>query len=765
MSELKDSQECPQPNSIFYLPVNPPPELISSHSSLQMSMKDNQFEKDFLKDRILPLLFNRKSATLFRAASNALKSRDTSVEKLQSEFESTDKKDEEFWENVSDILSEAYDVSIKDFSETGFEDFIENLIHVRFEKEFKLNDIRKFTKETDPENFLTEIDTGDNIVLSNDSASRVIFVGTKSSREYIEPLQPEEEEYFPPLLLELKEDKNEIRLSGNKSQRNEFVFATRKFDNIVLQDEEPESYDKLDIDPKFIQKLKTNDCFIRDISISGFSSDISLSVSSGSGVIEVQEFVDYDLLVQDKKDVLSIDKCKFVYLSEDEDILFNLNFQTFSGNIDNREFMKISLEMQESSQEIRDEIEELLGNYGIDVYEPYHKPPAYYFNKLLTTNRNYREKYLDSLEQIDSETGLKQITNNDIIMTDSDEDYIPLNKDILLEQLQNILSDAAEVDVIIGGRQHRITNVEDADENRIHLQLKSYSDDSDDSHRRFYRVIIPFRARPDKFEKIYNVILSNINYHKLMTADSSEEVVKYIIRATQRKIRYHQEMLVEKEARRSARILEDYYPAPKQFRETQDTDQKAGYEIEDHLNVVMRYLFRNYLPGGGKNESDGVLQLEGEQYLVDSKQSKEIAQTQLSKAKEDLSDTSQGSLGGSERLIFIISKELLYSNTKKGSLNKEARKRVERGNDYSFHFVSVEFVFELYDVFTENINLISGNPDLQREIFTSIRSTIDDSQFTENCVELDEKEDDCIGTIRQLIDDAEYMPEDRFQYF
>lgn len=728
-------------------------------------MNDDQFEKVFLKDRILPLLFNRKSATLFRSASNALESHDTSVEDLQSDYDSVNRKDREFWETIADILSDAYDASISDFSKTNFEEFIENLIHARFEKEFRLNDIRKLGEETDIDGFLTEIDSGDNIVLTCGSAPRIIFVGSKSSREYIQPLQPREEEYFPPLLLEVKKDNNEIRLSGNKSQRNQFVFATRNLDNIVLQDEEPESYDRLDIDPQFIQKLRGNDCFLRNISISGAGSDISLSVSSGDGVIEVQEFVDYDLLIQEKEDILSIDRCEFVYVSEDEDISFNLNFQTFARNIDNREFMKISLEIQESSQEIRDSIEDLLENYGIEVYEPYHKPPAYYFNKLLTTNRNYREKYLGSLEQVNSETGLSEITENSIIMTDSDEDYIPLDKEALVQKIHDILSDAAKVDVEIGGRQHRIANVEDAEENRIYLQLKSYSDDSKDGHRRFYRVTIPFRARPDKFEKIYNVILSNANYHKIMTANSSEEVVKYIVRAARRKIKYQQEMLVEKEARRSAKILEDYYPAPKQFRETQDTDQKAGYEIEDHLNVVMRYLFRNYLPGGGKNEADGILQLEGGQYLIDSKQSKEIAQTQVSKAKEDLDDSGQGTLDGSEQLIFIISKELLLSNTEDGSLNRKARTRIERGNDYSFHFMSVELVYKLYDVFTENINIISGNPDLQREIFTSIRSTIDGSQFIEDCKELKRSEEDCVGEIRRLIDDAEYMPEDRLRYF
>ncbi|MBX0296993.1 hypothetical protein [Haloarcula nitratireducens] len=729
-------------------------------------MKDEQFEQRFLTDRILPLLFNRKSATIFRSARNALESHDTSVSELQEQYTSTYREDNEFWEDVADILSDAYDVTFSDFSDVGFEEFVTELINARFDKEFRLSDIRKLDDETDIDEFLLDIDMGENIVLNSESCNpRIIYVGEKNSREYIEPLQPTEEEYYPPLLLEVNKDDDEIRLSGNKSQRNRFVHTAHDLDTIVLQDEEPEAYDKLDIDPHFIQQLKSHDFFLRDISISGGSSDISLSVSSGEGVIAVQEFVDYDLLIRNKLDLLAVNKCKFVYVTEENDIEFELNFQTFSRTSDNREFIKISLEVSESDPSIRDTIEDVLSRYGIDVYEPYHKPASYYFNKMLTTNRNHRKKYLKSLQEMDVGASVDEILNDGIIDMSSDESYIPLDKEALIKKTHSVLSESAGVDIEANGRQHRIADVEDPDENRIHLVLKSYSDNADDDHRRFYRVIIPFRARPDKFEKIYNVVLSQINYHKILTSESEEEVVKYIVGETRKIIRYHQEMLIEKEARRSAKILEEYYPEPEEFRESQDTKQKAGYEIEDHLNVVLRYLFRDYLSGGGKNEPDGTLQLEGDSYLVDSKQSEKVEKIQLTKSKEDLEESENSTYSGSKHMIFIISKELLLSNTKSGSLNWKARQRVEKGTEFSFHFISVEIVCALYDLFSEHTNIISSSSELQNEIFFTIQSMIDESQFAEDCEDLSSSENKHIGKIRRAVDNVDYMPEDRHRYF
>jgi len=729
-------------------------------------MRGDHLKKTFLKERILPLLFNKKSATIFRSARNALESHDTTVNGLQEQYDSTSKTDDNFWESVADIISDAYDVSFSDFSEIEFEDFMRELLDARFDKEFRVNDIRKLDVGTAIDDFLSEINEGDNIVLnSDDSDPRIIYVGEKNSREYVEPLRPTEEEYYPPLLLEINEDDDEIRLSGNKTQRNRFVYATHDYDNIVLQDEEPDSYDDLDIDPLFVQKLKSHDMFLRAIRISGGNSNISLSVSSGEGVIEVQEFVDYDLLIQNKQDLLAVDKCKFIYVTEEEDVEFELNFQTFSRTSDNQEFIKISLEVAETEQETRETIEDILERYGIEVYEPYHKPPSYYFNKILTTHKNYRQKYYDSLQNIKSSTEIDKLVDKNIINPDSEEKHIPLNKETLMKEIHSILSDATGEDIEIGGRQHRIADIEEPEESRIQLTVKSYSDDAEDSHRRFYTVIIPFRARPDKFEKIYNIILTQVNYHQILTSESHTDVVRYIVRATQRKLRYQQEMLVEKEARRSVKILQDYYPEPEQFRESYDSKQQAGYDIEDHVNVVLRYLFRDYIHEGGKNEADGRLKLKNNHYLIDSKQSESIPQTQLTKSKQDLEDSGSNVFIESERMVFVVSKELLFSNTESGSLNKDARERIERDTDFSFHFISVEAISTLYDIFSENTNIISSNSKAYGEILSHVQSMIDESQFSEDCEDLTENEDEYIAKIRRTIDDSDYIPEDRYRYF
>jgi hypothetical protein len=733
-------------------------------------MRDDQLEKEFLRDRILPLLFSSKSATTFVAARNTFDEHETSIDSLQESYDSRERENEEFWTEVAEIVSDAYDSEVPDFSEEDFREFVKKLIVIRFDKEFRKNDVKKFEDGTDVESFLDEIAGGNDLLLEDEESNpRVIYVGERTSREYVEPLQPTDAEFYPPMLIEVDSENSEIHLSGDRDQRNRFVRETTDRDSIDLQDEEPEAYEELEIEPGFIQKLKDHDIFLKNIRIMGGSSDISLSVASGDGAIDVQDFVDYDLLLQDKQDIMSLSKCEFLYVlgEDEEDIEFKLNFQTFKRVDTNLEFIKIALELSAEDESAREEIEEIIKNYGVEVYKPYYKPSSYYFNKIIKTNSNYRDKYLSPLEEMGGDDELKILLDEDIIDTEIDGENISLNKEVLVEAIQSKLDEAERVDVELDGRQHRIAHVEDYENNRLAIILKSYSDDPEDDHRRFYRVVIPFRARPKKFEKIYNIVLSRArtNYHEILTSESEREVVEYLVRAAQRHIKYHQHMLIEKEARRSVKILKDYFPDPEGFRERYDSAAKAGDVIEDHLNVVLRYLFRDYLYGGGKNEPDGALQLQGQYYLLDSKQISSIPQNQLNKASKDLDNSKYSDLVESDSMIFLISKELLLSDTESGSLNPDARDRVSREEDTTFHFVCVEAICELYEIFSENSNILSSNNNVRDDVFSNIKDMVEESRFADDCEELTENEERYLGEIRQRIDSADYMPEDRERYF
>ncbi|SNR43195.1 hypothetical protein [Halorubrum vacuolatum] len=728
-------------------------------------MRDEQVEKEFLQQSVLPLLFSSKSANTFVSARNAFKDHGTSIESLQERYDSLSKDDEDFWTDVAEIISDAYDADVPDFSEEEFRDYIKKLLKIRFDKEFRKNDVKKLEDDTDIDSFLSEIAGGNDLVLEDDDSNpRIIYVGERTSREYVEPLQPIDAEFYPPLLIEVDSESGEIQLSGDRDQRNRFVKETSEHDTISLQDEEPEAYDELEIRPDFIQNLKDHDIFLKNIKISGGGSDISMSVASGDGAIDVQDFVDYDLLLQNKQDILSLSSCEFVYITENEDIDFKLNFQTFRRIETNQEFIKIALELPTDHESSREDLEDILEHYGVEVYEPYYKPSAYYFNKLLTTNSNYRSKYLAPLEEMENNNDLDILTDGGIINEDNEEDKITLDKETLASAIQNQLEEAERVDIEINGRQHRIAELEGYEDSRLALVLKSYSDDAEDAHRRFYRVIIPFRARPDNFEKIYNIILSRIDYHKILTSQSEEEVVEYIVRAAQRQAKYHQKMLVEKEARRSAKILSDYLQSPEEFRDRYERPAEAGYVVEDHLNVLFRYLFRDYLYAGGKNEPDGALQLRNKYYLVDSKQRSDLPQSQLIKANQDLVDSKYSDLVESDSMIFVISKELLLSNTESGSLNPDARERVAGDEDASFHFLSVETVYKIYEIFSENTHILSSTNDVREDVFSEIKAMIEESKLSDNCLELEENEENHLGNIRRIIDREDYIPEDRNRY-
>jgi len=360
---------------------------------------------------------------------------------------------------------------------------------------------------------------------------------------------------------------------------------------------------------------------------------------------------------------------------------------------------------------------------------------------------------------------LSLLLDSGIITADNDDEDIKMDKSVLVGEIKEKLEEAERVDIDIGGRQHRIAEIEGYEDNRLYLVLKSYSDDSNDNHRSFYRIIIPFRAQPDKFEKIYNIVLTRINYHEILTSDSPQDVVEYIVRAARRQMRFHQRMLLEKEARRSVNILNDYHPNPEEFREAFDSEAQAGYEIEDQLNVVFRYLFRDYLPGGGSDEPDGGLQLQDEYYLVDSKQAKTFHKAYYRQSNHDIKNSKYNDLVESDRMIYVISKQLLLSETKSGSLNSDARERVLRDEDSKFHYMSVEAVCGLYGIFSEHNNILRSSHDVRDDVFSIISEMIKRSEMIEDCDQLTKIENTQLGEIRRRIDRVEYIPEDEYRYF
>lgn len=729
-------------------------------------MKAEQLEKGYLRERIIPLLFSTKNAKIFRSARTTLKSYDTSIEDLQNKYRGVDKKDKDFWLELSELVAQSYDKEQPTFSKENFRKFIKELLTIRFEKGFRKNDVRKLEDSTDIDGFLEEIEGGNNLILQDEEGPKLIYAGKRATREYTEPLMPRDEEFYPPILIEIDKDNYQLLLSGDKSQRNRFVHRTTEIDEIKLQDEEPEAYEELEIDPGFISQLKSHDIFLKKISISG-SDSISLKVSSGEeNAIEIQDFVDYDLLLQDKQDILELNKCEFIYVTEDEDVEFKLNFQTFKRTEGSEEFLKIALEIPDEYNEYREDIEGILKDHGIEVYEPYYKPASYYFNKLLTTNANYRSQYLEPLKEMSENDDLEILVDNNII--EVGDDSVNLDKDKLIQKVKKILKQAEKKDIELKGREYRIARIEEIKDNKVDLVLKSYSDDVEDEHRRFYRISIPFRARPDKFDKIFNVILSRINFHQIMTADESEEIVEYIVKAAKRQIKYHQELIVKKEARRSLKILESYQKEPQEYRERFKQASVAGYEIQDHINVLLRHIFGNYIAAGGANVADGALTINGKSFLVDSKQSDKISQSpDLTKGKQDLEESELVDMVDTDSLIFVVSKDLLKTNTESGSLNPDARDRVSRGSDVEFLFLSVDAIIQIYEIFSEYSTILGSNQKAREKAFDRIKELIDKSKYQEDVEELAEIEEECLGKLRSDIDDESknYYPEKKLRHF
>ncbi len=138
-----------------------------------------------------------------------------------------------------------------------------------------------------------------------------------------------------------------------------------------------------------------------------------------------------------------------------------------------------------------------------------------------------------------------------------------------------------------------------------------------------------------------------------------------------------------------------------------------GNKVEEEINILLKYLYGNYIPYGGKDKPDGVLILvkrESESthqyiYLVDSKQHSSIRKPELRKMKEYLeSFAEKEGLPRTDKGSFIISRAALTTD----SLNYTARKKLMKGTDIKFGITTAEFIMGLFEIYKEHRFLIES---------------------------------------------------------
>ena len=110
----------------------------------------------------------------------------------------------------------------------------------------------------------------------------------------------------------------------------------------------------------------------------------------------------------------------------------------------------------------------------------------------------------------------------------------------------------------------------------------------------------------------------------------------------------------------------------------------AGYTVEHNVNVLLKFLFGNYLAIGGRNKPDGLLGFEGDlAYVIDSKQHQELEKGEFVKLRDYVhSYLNEENLYYIKGGVLVICKKILKSN----SLNPSSREEVLKDTDIFIYF-------------------------------------------------------------------------------
>jgi hypothetical protein len=360
-------------------------------------------------------------------------------------------------------------------------------------------------------------------------------------------------------------------------------------------------------------------------------------------------------------------------------------------------------DMQKIEQKITDEIESL----GIKIDKAYKMPNSYYFSSLINSSSNDKRIYYDILKEDNEAKLVIDYLLKEKVISDA-EDSIVFNFEKLSKMVSAIFNSLNETKVRFSNENFEVLAATN-EKRKVSIRIKLYSDDKNIKYNNYYTVLVGFKTKFRKSEKVHYVILSDLNMYQILLyhqSNKSENLLCYLYTKVVIYLTYHYNQLLKKEASRAHHWLTQYLENPKEFKDT-DGATKSGYFVEEKINILLKYLFGNYLAIGGKNEPDGLICLkENEAYIVDSKQHKQLLKQELVKVRDySIKYQTEEELYTVKGGILLITKKIIEN----GSLNFSTREDILKETpEINLSFLSLEFILEIYKILSQKIHIGAG---------------------------------------------------------
>lgn len=733
-------------------------------------------DRQLIKKKIIPLLFYEKSGKgYFKSAKTYFTNNNTSFDEIRSEFQNIGNPQErEFWEVIINALSEIYEHDINkeellNVLSGDFNGFIRDLLKLRFEYEFSTVD--KDGRSVNDMESLVELlqKEEDSLFIEDDDTTYVFSPSSKKESGNIEPLTPGEFTFYPNILVKIEHKDGKVFFGGGKRERTNFIHNVENECGDILQPETVTVFNEFKLMPRqFFHSLSNSNIYIKGIKIN--DPYFNLYVSSKKEFIELNTFVNLEFIFYDTEDFLKIAEMHFVYLKKINNKLEEIPFKITINkgkqlNSDKVErFFKMDLVITSRKKdldisEIEKEIVNKLNELQIEINKPYDMPVSYFFKRFISEKDEYQKGYFDKIKEINEDDSVmkelieKSIVNDTIADVRFEIDkFIDFVKELISSQLieKRIVQDKEKFE-LIGAKKEK---------NNIILRVKLYSDDSENKFTRYYRIRIPLKSRVMSKDKIYHIVLNDLNFYYIIDTilrEKYEDAVRYIYVKLKNYILYQYQFMLEKESFNSHYIIKNYV---ENISDYQDMDpKKIGDIMEGHTNIILKYLFANYLIYGGRNKPDGYLIINDQNYIIDCKMHKEIGISEFRKLKDYLDHfTGKENLPETNDGLFIISRNLINSHGN-GSLNPSSKNEVFQDVEYNVGFISLEYILDLYEVYKNNIGRFKRS-NLLKMLLDTFGKVFNESLNVGNVKKLEESENNIKNSlIRELErNEPSYLP-------
>ena len=746
---------------------------------MKMDGKIKITEKKEVKERIIPLLFYDKDGKMFDSARKYFDENNLSIPKLQKELEEvTNIANANFWKKILKIISNIYESELDEneliqLAENDFELFIKEILKLRFEYEFREDEERIISSLDKLAEFFEKLKNKEGLVIEANDNVRVFYPSSEIEKGYTTPFRPGEIKLYPLTLVRIDKKNKKIYLNGTKKNRSFFRAQLTKEDKDIFQQERITEFKTFKINPyNFFTNLRDSNFYIRRININ--DPYFTLIINSKKEFLEVEEFINIETFFNDTLDFLNIKSLDLVYSGKlnnqqiDIPIKISIDFEKQSTKEAVERFFKINLIQHTRKKNINIEavtkqITNKLKELGLEVNKSFRMPISYYFQRLIGGKEEFRNRYFEVINEIDDKNEvIKELKNKKIISIENKQ--VSFDEDKFMIYLKQIFSQHLKNEKLEINEENFEIIESKKDGNRINLRLKFYSDKKEKKYSYIYLAKIPFGGRLNKYDKIYYPILRNIKFYSLIEGTLNKnykEVLRQLYFSVKKYIVYHYNILLEKEAYNSYVYIDTYL---KQIKKTPDL-RKVGRIIERHVNILLRYLFGNYLVYGGKNSPDGYLYLDSNAtFIIDSKKHKKIGKGEFRKIKEYLDQfPDKEGLPKTKNGLFIVSGELIKKEGN-SSLNFDAKKDVLQNTDYKVGFISLEFITKLFEL-SRNFRNLFKHPELAKDFTEALKKSFEKSLDLKTIDELAKSEEKIINSLSNKLETkkVEYLPQKKVE--